>query len=184
MTGETIKEIVADVTKCDFRGCTVFGKFQNSKAKLEYGDKNLPKEYIDRLEEFEVPENAVMTTDNIYLDMLEGKIIKGTNGIEKVKQMVDYNLTNIKENIWNYRDVICGQGIDISYTGAFIYQYGLESIGRENYLINLELRAKEAYKLGDMDYVESVFKDLDKDTKRSLVGLALRDRKRKVCKKT
>ena len=50
--------------------------------------------------------------------------------------------------------------IDISYTGAFMYEYGMESIGKENYYIDLDRRAKEAYLKGDMDYVESVFKDL------------------------
>lgn len=65
-----------------------------------------------------------------------------------------------------------------------MYQYGIESIGKENYYINLELRAKDAYLRNNMDYVESVFKDLDKETKRNLVSLALRDRKRKFCKKT
>ena len=97
MTGKTIKEISADVKKCDFRGCTLFGKFQNSKAKLEYTDSNLPREYIDRLINYKVPEEAVITTDNVYLDMLDGKIIRGTNGLNKVRQMVDYNLSNIKE---------------------------------------------------------------------------------------
>lgn len=57
----------------------------------------MPKEYIDRLIDFKVPEDAVITTDNVYLDMLEKKIIRGTNGLEKVKQMVDYNLTELKE---------------------------------------------------------------------------------------
>lgn len=65
-----------------------------------------------------------------------------------------------------------------------MYQYGIESIGKENYYINLELRAKDAYLRNNMDYVESVFKDLDKETKRNLVSLALRDRKGKICKKT
>ena len=97
LDGKTIKEISADVTKCDFRGCTLFGKFQNSKAKLEYTDENLPKEYIDRLIEFKVPDEAILTTDNVYLDMMEGKIVRGTNGLEKVKQMIDYDMTNIKE---------------------------------------------------------------------------------------
>lgn len=56
--------------------------------------------------------------------------------------------------------------------------------GKENYYIDLEGRAKEAYLKGDLDYVEYVFNDLDKETKRLLVSLALRDRKRKLCKKT
>lgn len=175
MTGKTIKEISADVRKCDFRGCTIFGKFQNSRAKLEYTDKNLPKDYVDRLIDFRVPDEAVMTTDIVYLDMIEGRVIRGTNGLNKVKQMVDYNLVDLKERIWKYRKVIRDYGIDISYTGAFLYQYGLDSIGKENYYINLEKRAKEAYLKGDMDYVESVFKELDKETKRNLVNLALKD---------
>lgn len=176
MTGKTIREITADIKKCDFRGCRVFGKFQNTKAKLEYTDNNLPKEYIERLINFKVPDDAVLTTDNIYIDMLEGNIILGTKGLEKVKQMVDYNLTGLKERIWKYRNVIHDYKIDISYTGVFIYEYGMESIGKENYYIDLETRAREAYKKGDMDYVESVFKDLDKETKRNLVSLALKDR--------
>ena len=57
----------------------------------------------------------------------------------------------------------------------------MESIGKENYYIDLETRAREAYLKGDMDFVESVFKELDKETKRNLVSLALRDRKRKIC---
>ncbi len=116
--------------------------------------------------------------------MIEGKIVKGTNGLCKVKQMVDYNMVGLKEKIWKYRNVICEYKIDISYTGAFLYQYGLESIGKENYYIDLELRAKEAYKKKDMDFVENVFKELDKETRKSLTGLALKDRKRGFCKKT
>ncbi len=181
--GRTIREISADVKKCDFRGCLAFGKFQNSRAKLEYTEENLPQEYIDRLVNYKVPDEAVITTDNIYLNMLDGKIVRGTNGIEKVKQMVDYNLVDLNEGIWKYRTVIRDFNIDISYTGVFLYQYGFESIGKENYYINLEKRARDAYLKGDMDFVEKVFKDLDKETKRSLVGLALKDRKRKLCKK-
>ena len=60
----------------------------------------------------------------------------------------------------------------------------MESIGKENYYIDLEGRSKEAYLEGDMDYVESVFKGLDKETKKSLVSLALKDRKGRFCKKT
>lgn len=60
----------------------------------------------------------------------------------------------------------------------------MESIGKENYYIDIERRAKEAYLNGDMDYVEVVFKDLNKETKRKLVSLALKDRKRKICEKT
>ena len=86
--------------------------------------------------------------------------------------------------IWKYRKVIRDCKIDISYTGVFIYQYGMESIGKENYYIDLEKRAKEAYLKGDLDYVESVFKELDKKTKRNLVSLALKNRTRDVCKKT
>lgn len=184
MIGKTIREITADIKKCDFRGCIVFGKFQNSKAKLEYTQNNLPEEYIERLINYKVPEEAVITTDNVYLDMMEAKLIRGTNGLNKVKQMVDYNLSDIKERIWNYRTVIRDYNIDISYTGAFIYQYGMESIGKENYYIDLEGRAKEAYLKGDLEFVEYVFNDLDKDTKRLLVSLALKDRKREFCKKT
>lgn len=178
LDGKTIREISADIRKCDFRGCTVFGKFQNSRAKLEYTDNNLPKDYVDRLINFKVPDEAILTTDNIYIAMQEGAIIRGIKGIEKVKQMVDYNFTNINEKIWNYRKVIRDYKIDISYTGAFIYQYGMESIGKENYYIDLEGRAKEAYIKGDMDYVEDVYKELDKETKSRLVSLALKDRKR------
>lgn len=184
MIGKTIREITADIRKCDFRGCTVFGKFQNSKAKLEYTENNLPEEYIERLINYKVPEEAVITTDNVYLDMMEGNLIRGTNGLNKVKQIVDYDLSNIKEKIWNYRKVIRDYKIDISYTGAFIYQYGMESIGKENYYIDLEGRAKEAYLKGEIDYVEAVFNGLDKETKRLLVSLALKDRKRRICKKT
>lgn len=95
--------------------------------------------------------------------------------------MVDYNMVDMKERIWKYRTLIRDFKIDISYTGAFIYQYGMESIGKENYYISLEARAKDAYFKNDMDYVESVFKDLDKETRKNLVRLALKDRKRKVC---
>ena len=83
----------------------------------------MPKEYIDRLKNFKVPDDAVITTDNVYLDMLDGRIIRGTNGLDKVKQMVDYDLTNLKEKIWKYRTVIRDYKIDISYTGVFMYQY-------------------------------------------------------------
>ena len=171
-----IKEITADIKKCDFRGCTVFGKFQNSKAKLEYTSENLPKEYIERLEKFVVPENASITTNIVYLDMIERKIVKGTNGLENVKQMVDYDLTSMRNNIWRYRDVIKKNNMDISYTGAFIHEYGLESVGKENYYIDLERRAKDAFLAGNIGYVEEVFKDLDKETRNKLVTLALRNR--------
>lgn len=97
MIGKTIKEISADIRKCDFRGCRVFGKFQNSRAKLEYTDNNLPQDYIDRLIDYKVPDEAVLTTDNVYLEMLDGNPIRGINGLSKVKQMIDYNLVNIKE---------------------------------------------------------------------------------------
>ena len=178
LDGKTIREISADIRKCDFRGCTVFGKFQNTRAKLEYTDNNLPKEYVERLINFKVPEEAVLTTDDVYIAMQEGGVVKGIKGLERVKQMVDYNLTAVNERIWDYRKVIRDYKIDISYTGVFIYQYGMESIGKENYYIDLEGRAKEAYIKGDIDYVESVYKDLDKETKSRLVGLALKDRKR------
>ena len=158
MTGKTIRDITADIRKCDFRGCTVFGKFQNTKAKLEYTNNNLPKKYIDRLINY-----------------------KGIKGLDNVKQIVDYNLVPLKEQIWNYRKVIREYNIDISYTGAFIYEYGMESIGRENYYINLEARAKDAYLKGDMDYVSKVYNELDKETKQSIVSLALKDRKRSFC---
>ena len=184
MIGKTIRDISADIRKCDFRGCTVFGKFQNTKAKLEYTENNLPKEYMDRLINFKVQNDIVLTTTDVYLCMLEGRPIRGIKGLEKVKQLVDYNLTSLKEQIWNYRKVIHDYNIDISYTGTFIYEYGMESIGRENYFINLEARAKDAYLKGDMDYVSKVYNDLDKETKQSLVSLALKDRKRSICKKT
>ncbi len=67
LDGKTIKEITADVTKCDFRGCTVFGKFQNSRARLEHKEENLPQEYIDRLIKFKVPDEAALTTTDVYL---------------------------------------------------------------------------------------------------------------------
>lgn len=76
MIGKTIKEISADIRKCDFRGCIVFGKFQNSKAKLEYTDNSLPKEYIERLINYKVPEEAVLTTDDVYITMLDRKTNK------------------------------------------------------------------------------------------------------------
>ncbi|MCI9365071.1 MAG: hypothetical protein HFJ54_00035 [Clostridia bacterium] len=177
MIGVHIKEITADIKKCDFRGCRVFGKFQNSKAKLEYIDESLPKEYIERIEKYKVPENVKITTDIVYLDMIEKKIVKGTNGLEKVKQMVDFDLTSMRNNIWKYREIIKTNNMDISYTGAFIHEYGFDSIGKENYYIDLEKRAKEAYLSGNLDYVEEVFKELDKETKNKLVTLALRDRK-------
>lgn len=142
MIGKTIREITADIKKCDFRGCLVFGKFQNSRAKLEYTQNNLPEEYIERLINYKVPEEAVITTDSVYLDMMEGKLIRGTNGLNKVKQMVDYNLSNIKERIWNYRTVIKDYNIDISYTGAFIYQYGMESIRKRELLYRLRRKSK------------------------------------------
>ena len=97
MTGKTIKEISADIRKCDFRGCTVFGKFQNSRAELQYTNENLPKEYTDRLINFKVPEEARITTDIVYLNMFEKKIVRGIKGLDKVKQMVDYNLVDLKD---------------------------------------------------------------------------------------
>lgn len=181
--GVTIKEISADIKKCDFRGCKVFGKFQNTQAKLVYDDNNLPEEYIERLKKFEVPFDAELTTDYMYIDMLERKIVKGMNGLDKVKQIVDYDLTNMKKDIWKYREVIKEHNIDISYTGAFMYEYGFESIGRENYYINLEIRAKEAYQRGDIKYVEGVFHELDKETRRNLVTLAFRDGEMKFVKR-
>ena len=181
MTGKTIRDITADIRKCDFRGCTVFGKFQNTKAKLEYTNNNLPKKYIDRLINYKVSDDAVLTTTDVYIAMLEGRFVKGIKGLDNVKQMVDYNLVPLKEQIWNYRKVIREYNIDISYTGAFIYEYGMESIGRENYYINLEARAKDAYLKGDMDYVSKVYNELDKETKQSIVSLALKDRKRRFC---
>lgn len=183
MIGKTIKEISADIRKCDFRGCTVFGKLQNTKAKVEYTEENLPKDYINRLLDFKVPDSAVLTTDDLYIAMMDGLMVKGMNGLERVRQMVDYNLVNLKEKIWNYRSVIHEHNIDISYTGAFLYQYGLESIGKENYYIDLDGRAREAYLNGDLDYVETVFKELDKETKKSIVSLALKDGKEKFVKK-
>lgn len=181
--GVNIKEISADIQKCDFRGCTVFGKFQNSKAKLIFTEENLPKEYIYRLAKYKIPEDVEITTDYVYLGMLDGKFIKGINGIEKVKQMVDFDLTEIRKNIWKYREIIKENNINISYTGAFIYEYGFKSIGKENYYIDLETRAKEAYKQGNLEYVEEVFEDLDKDAKKNLVTLALRDGEMKFVKK-
>ena len=59
----------------------------------------------------------------------------------------------------------------------------MDSIGKENYYISLERRAKDAYLKGDMSYVEEVFRELDKETKRNLVRLALKDRKGRICKK-
>lgn len=50
------------------------------------------------------------------------------------------------------------------------------TIGKENYYIDLDSRAKDAYKSGDIDYVESVYESLERETKRQLVTLALRDR--------
>jgi len=98
--------------------------------------------------------------------------------------MVDFDLSSMRSNIWKYRDVIKKNNIDISYTGAFIYEYGLESVGKENYYIDLERRAKEAYLAGNLAYVEEVFNDLDKETRNKLVTLALRDRTSKICKET
>ncbi len=174
--GKTIREITADITKCDFRGCKVFGKFQNSNAKLEYFNDNLPEDYMNRLKEFKVPDSVKLTTTDVYNAINDGKLVRGMNGLEKIKQMVDYDMTDINEKIWKYREIIRDYNIDISYTGVFIHRFGLDSVGKENYLINLEKQAKEAYMKGDMDYVEHVFKSLDKNTKKSLVGLALKDR--------
>ena len=53
----------------------------------------------------------------------------------------------------------------------------MESIGRENYYIDFNKRAKDAYINGDINYVESVFKELNKDTKKNIVSLALKDGK-------
>ena len=175
--GKNIKEIVADVTKCDFRGCKVFGKFQNSKARLQYKKTNLPKEYIDRLEKYKIPEEDANATDLIYLYMLEKKNIRGVNGLEKVKQLVDFDLSSLKENIWKYSGIITRNKIDISYSGAFISEQGLSSIGRENFYIDPEVRAKEAYKNGDYDYIEKMLNELDKETRNKIVTLAMRDGK-------
>lgn len=175
--GTNIKEISADIQKCDFRGCICFGKFQNTKAKLIYTDKNLPKDYIERLEKYKVPENIELTTDYVYINMLERKPIKGMKDLDKVKQIVDYDLTSMGRDIWKYRESIKANNIDISYTGAFIEEYGFESIGKENEYIDLETRAKKAYQSGNIKYVEEVFDDLDKETKKNLVILALKDRK-------
>lgn len=64
-----------------------------------------------------------------------------------------------------------------------MYEHGMESIGHENYYIDIDRRAKDAYLKGDMDYIESVFKDLEKETKKNLVSLALRDGKEYFVKK-
>lgn len=175
--GVNIKEISADIQKSDFRGCICFGKFQNTKAKLLYKEKNLPKDYIERLEKYKVPEDVELTTDYMYLNMLERKAIKGMKELDKVKQIVDYDLTTMKKDIWKYRESIKENNIDISFTGAFIEEYGFESLGKENKYIDLETRAKEAYKLGNIEYVEKVFDFLNKETRKNLVTLALRDRK-------
>ena len=92
-----------------------------------------------------MPYEARITTDIVYLDMLERKIVKGTNGLENVKQMVDFDLTSMNKDIWKYRDVIKNNNININYTGAFIWEYGYDSIGKENYYIDLEERAREEY---------------------------------------
>ena len=181
--GINIRKIIADIKKCDFRGCKIFGKFQNSKAELEYTDKNLPEEYIKRLKEYEVPYEARITTDIVYLDMIERKIVKGTNGLEKVKQLVDFDLTSMNKDIWKYREVIKNNDININYTGAFIWEYGYESIGKENYYIDLDIRARDAYKDGNFDFIEMVYSDLDKETKKMLLTLALRDGKMKFVKR-
>ena len=175
--GVNIKEISADIQKSDFRGCICFGKFQNTKAKLLYKDKSLPKDYIERLEKYKIPEDAVLTTDYAYINMLERKPIKGMKNLDKVKQIVVYDLTSMRKDIWKYRESIKENNIDISYTGAFIEEYGFESIGKENEYIDLETRAKKAYKLGNIEYVEKVFDILDKETKKNLVTLALREKK-------
>ncbi len=181
--GINIREIIADVKKCDFRGCTVFGKFQNSKAKLEYTNENLPEEYIKRLKEYEVPYEARITTDIVYLDMLERKIVKGTNGLENVKQMVDFDLTSMNKDIWKYRDVIKNNNININYTGAFIWEYGYDSIGKENYYIDIDTRARDEYKKRNFDYIEMVYDDLSKESKKRLLSLALRDGEIKFVKR-
>ena len=182
--GENIKEISADITKCDFRGCIIFGKFQNSKAKLEYKEENLPRKYIDRLMNYKVPESVEVVTDIVYINMIEGRNLKGLKEVDKVKQIVDFDLTSVKKNIWKYKDVIVKNEINISYTGAFISQYGLKSIGMENYYIDSETHAKDAYGEGNMAYIEEVYDDLSKDTKKKILALALRDRKNRFYKET
>lgn len=63
----------ADIRKCDFRGCKVFGKYQNSKSKLQFDENTIPQDYIKRLEEFRVRDNVRLTSDIIYVDMQDRK---------------------------------------------------------------------------------------------------------------
>ncbi len=181
--GIDINEISADIQKCNFIGCNIFGKFQNTKARLIYKGNTLPEEYIKRIKEYKVPEESEFATDCMYIDMIERKSAKILKDVEKVKQMVDYDLSTIGKDIWKYKKVIRENDIDISYTGAFIKEIGFKSIGRENYYINLEIRAKDAYKEENFDYIEKVYSDLTKSAKRNLITLALRDRKMKYIEK-
>lgn len=169
------KEIKANIKNCDFRGCNVFGKFQKENYYIEYENKNLPEEYMTRIKQNNYPDSLKDLASSFYLEMLEGRIPKKVKDIKKLRQIVDFDLTSLKENIWKYRQLIKETNLNISYTGAFIYEYGLESVGKENYYIDLEARALDSYKKGDIEFAEKLFDDIDKETRNRIISLALND---------
>ena len=165
----------ANIKNCDFRGCNVFGKFQNDNEYIEYESKNLPEDYMGRVKQNICPDVLKGFAKNLYLDMLQGKPVKKVKEVKKLRQIVDYDLTSLKENIWKYRDLVKETKLNISYTGAFVYEYGLDSIGKENYYIDLEARAIDSYKQGNIEFVEKFFDDIDKETRNRIISLALSD---------
>lgn len=172
---EDEKEKKANIINCDFRGCNVFGKFQADNEYVEYESRNLPEEYMSRIKQYNYPDDLNNFAKNLYSDMLQGKNIKKVKEVKKLRQIVDFDLTSLKSNIWKYRDLVKETKLNISYTGAFIDEYGLESVGKENYYIDLEARAIDSYKNGNIEYAEKLFNDIDKETRNRIISLALSD---------
>ena len=175
ISSEDGKERKANIKNCDFRGCKVFGKFQNDNYYIEYESKNLPEEYMSRIKQNNYPDALKNLASSLYLEMLEGRTPKKVKDIKKLRQIVDFDLTSLKKNIWKYRNLIKETKLNISYTGAFIFEYGLESVGKENYYIDLEARALDSYKKGDIEFAEKLFDDIDKETRNRIISLALND---------
>ena len=48
-------------------------------------------------------------------------------------------------------------------------------VRKENYYIDLEARALDSYKKGDIEFAEKLFDDIDKETRNRIISLALND---------
>ena len=106
ISSEDGKERKANIKNCDFRGCKVFGKFQNDNYYIEYESKNLPEEYMSRIKQNNYPDALKNLASSLYLEMLEGRTPKKVKDIKKLRQIVDFDLTSLKKNIWKYRNLI------------------------------------------------------------------------------